>query len=57
MPHPRRYWNAMPFILIVNGRGHRAAVPVVPQSLLYAAVTAATGPVNSSYDVDAAFMS
>jgi hypothetical protein len=43
--------------LIVNGRGRQAAVPVMPQSLSYAAVTAGTGPALSSYDMNAAFMS
>ena len=32
-----------------------AAVPVVPQSLLCASVTAGTGPALSSYDLNAAF--
>jgi hypothetical protein len=44
-------------ILIVNGRGRRDAVPVVPQSLSCAPVTAGTGPAVPSYDVNAAFMS
>jgi hypothetical protein len=43
--------------LNLNGHGHPAAVPVVPQSLLKAAVTADTGSVASSYDMSAAFMS
>jgi hypothetical protein len=41
----------------VDGRAHRAAVPVVPQSLLRTSVTADPGPALSSYDVNAAFMS
>jgi hypothetical protein len=41
----------------VNGRAHRAALPVMPQSLLPAAVAADTEPVASSFDMDAAFMS
>ena len=44
-------------ILIVNGRAHRAAVPVVPQSLSCTPVTADPGPALSSYDMNAAFMS
>jgi hypothetical protein len=49
--------NAAQLILIVNGRGRRAAVPVVPQSLSFAAVTADTGSAGPLYDrEDAAFM-
>ena len=44
-------------IAIVNGRAHRAAVPVVPQSLLLAPVTASTSPATRSYSMDAASMS
>ena len=44
-------------IAIVNGRAHRAAVPVVPQRLPYAPVTADTGPGPAWYDMNAAFMS
>jgi hypothetical protein len=36
---------------------HRTVMPVVPQSLLSAPVTASPGPAASSYDMDAAFMS
>jgi hypothetical protein len=43
--------------LIVNGRPHRAAVPVVPRSLLCLPVTAGPGPAIPSYDLNAAFMS
>jgi hypothetical protein len=43
--------------LILNGRGRQAVVPVVPQSLSSAPVTAGTGPALSSYDRNAAFMS
>src|SRR5512142_34719 len=40
--------NVTLLILILNGRASQTAVPVVPQSLLYAAVTADTGSVPSS---------
>jgi hypothetical protein len=43
--------------LILSGGARHAAVPVVPQSLLRAGVTADTGQVTSLYDVNAAFMS
>jgi hypothetical protein len=43
--------------LIVNGRAYRDAVPVLPQSLSFTPVTADTGPLPSSYDMNAAFMS
>jgi catechol 2,3-dioxygenase-like lactoylglutathione lyase family enzyme len=43
-------------ILIVSGRAHDPAVPVVPQSLLRTPVTADTLPAYSSYDMNAAFM-
>jgi hypothetical protein len=43
-------------LLIVNGRACRAAVPVVPQSLLCPPVTPDPGPALSSYGVNAAFM-
>jgi hypothetical protein len=43
-------------ILIVNGHGRQAVVPVVPQSLSSTPVTAGTGPALFSYDVNAAFM-
>ena len=36
--------NAAELILIVNGRGRQVTVPVVPQSLSYAPVTADPGP-------------
>jgi hypothetical protein len=52
--------NDAELVLIVSGRAHRAAVPVVPvvpQSLSYAPVTAGTGPAIPSYDLNAAFMS
>jgi len=42
--------------LTVNGLARCAAVPVVPQVLHFAAVTADTGPPSASYDVDAATM-
>jgi hypothetical protein len=44
-------------ILIVIGRAHRAAVPVVPQSLLCAPVTADPGSGMFFIDMNAAFMS
>jgi hypothetical protein len=47
----------MPLILILSGGAHHAAVPVLPQSLLRAGVTADTGQVTSLYDMNAAFMS
>jgi hypothetical protein len=43
--------------LIVSGRTHRAAVPVVPQSLSRTPVTADPGPALSSCIMNAAFMS
>jgi hypothetical protein len=46
--------------LIVNGAWSSGAVPVVPvvpQSLSCAPVTAGTAPAISSYDLNAAFMS
>jgi hypothetical protein len=53
--------NAGQLIVIVNGRGRRAAVPavpVVPQSLSCTPVTRADpGPALSSYGMNAAFMS
>ena len=42
--------------MTVNGLARCAAVPVVPQVLHFAAVTADTGPPSASYDVDAATM-
>jgi hypothetical protein len=54
MPFQR---NAAQLILIVNERAHRAAMPVLPQRLLYTLVTADPGPALPSYDMDAAFMS
>jgi hypothetical protein len=44
-------------ILIVKGHADRAAVPVVPRSLLHPPVTADPGPAIPSYDMNAAFMS
>jgi hypothetical protein len=49
--------NAAWLIFIVNGRGRRAAVPVVPRSLSFPPVTADPGAAPSSYDMNAAFMS
>src|ERR1700749_3332494 len=49
--------NAVQLKLIVNGRGRRAAVPVVPQSLSRTLVTARYRPGTPSYGVNAAFMS
>jgi hypothetical protein len=46
--------DAAELIVIVNGRTRRA---VVPQSLSCTPVTAGTGPLIPSYDMDAAFMS
>jgi hypothetical protein len=44
-------------ILIVNGRARPGtAVPVMPQSLLYAVVAPDIGPVAPSFDVDASLM-
>jgi hypothetical protein len=49
--------NAAELVLIVSGRAHRAAVPVVPQSFLYTPVTADPSPAIRSYGLNAAFMS
>ena len=49
--------NAGQLIVIVNGRAHRAVMPVVPQSLSRAPVTADPGPAVPSYGMNAAFMS
>jgi hypothetical protein len=43
-------------VSIVAGRAPRAAVPVVPPSLLRPPVTADTAPAFPSYNMNAAFM-
>jgi hypothetical protein len=43
-------------VLIVSGRAHGPAVPVVPQRLLRTPVTADTLPAHALYDMNAAFM-
>ena len=48
--------NDAELVLIVSGRAHRAAVPVVPQSFLCPTVTADPSLAIPSYDLNAAFI-